>query len=103
MGDFREEQCSAYNAVPYHDTYLRWSAHHDSHEPCALTCRGSPVKEWQPGPEDSGEDAEDEALIVVQLASKVQDGTRCRPGSLDMCIDGKCQVCVAYKNTLLAT
>lgn len=30
--------------------------------------------------------------IVEVLAPKAQDGTRCRPGSLDMCINGKCQV-----------
>jgi len=87
-GDFREEQCSAYNSVPYQDTYVRWSAHYDENEPCALTCRGSPVQEWK----SRDEDAQDEALIVVQLANKVHDGTRCRLGSLDMCIDGKCQV-----------
>lgn len=36
---------------------------------------------------------DDEALVVVaRLAERVHDGTRCRPGSLDMCIDGKCRV-----------
>ncbi|KAK3927661.1 ADAMTS-like protein 3 [Frankliniella fusca] len=29
--------------------------------------------------------------VVEVLAPKAQDGTRCRPGSLDMCINGKCQ------------
>lgn len=37
------------------------------------------------------EDGE-EPSVIVQLASRVQDGTRCRIGSLDMCIQGKCQV-----------
>lgn len=35
---------------------------------------------------------EEETTVVAQLAARVQDGTRCRPGSLDMCINGKCQV-----------
>lgn len=35
---------------------------------------------------------EEEASVIVQLANRVQDGTRCRSGSLDMCIQGKCQV-----------
>lgn len=35
---------------------------------------------------------EEEAIVIVQLSNRVQDGTRCRPGSLDMCIQGKCQV-----------
>lgn len=39
---------------------------------------------------DSG--GEDEPSVIVQLAARVQDGTRCRTGSLDMCIQGKCQV-----------
>lgn len=30
--------------------------------------------------------------VIVQLSARVQDGTRCRTGSLDMCIQGKCQV-----------
>ncbi|KAK6643498.1 hypothetical protein RUM43_005008 [Polyplax serrata] len=81
--DFREHQCAAYNDSPYDDQYLRWSAHYDENEPCALTCRGSPVEESK---KKSGE----EPAIIVQLASKVQDGTRCRPGSLDMCVSGKC-------------
>lgn len=34
----------------------------------------------------------DEPSVIVQLAARVQDGTRCRMGSLDMCIQGKCQV-----------
>lgn len=36
--------------------------------------------------------AEEEASVIVQLTNRVQDGTRCRSGSLDMCIQGKCQV-----------
>uniref|UniRef100_A0A1A9V4V4 ADAMTS/ADAMTS-like cysteine-rich domain-containing protein n=1 Tax=Glossina austeni TaxID=7395 RepID=A0A1A9V4V4_GLOAU len=44
-------------------------------------------------PETTGEDGEhyDELSVVVQLTPRVQDGTRCRSGSLDMCIQGKCQ------------
>lgn len=40
------------------------------------------------------EDSEhyEEPSVIVQLSSRVQDGTRCRSGSLDMCIQGKCQV-----------
>lgn len=82
--DFRESQCAAFNDIPYHDTYLKWSAHYDTNDPCALTCRGRPDNELD-------DNTDDEALIVVVLAPKVQDGTRCRHGSLDMCINGKCQ------------
>jgi len=85
-GEFREQQCAAYNDVPYEGEVLIWTAHQDDSEPCALTCRGRP----------SGEPLTQEEPIVVQLAPKVQDGTRCRPGSLDMCIDGKCQVSAVF-------
>lgn len=84
-GEFREQQCAAYNDVPYEGEALTWTTHQDDSEPCALTCRGRPVDE----------PLTQEEPIVVQLAPKVQDGTRCRPGSLDMCIDGKCQVSAA--------
>lgn len=85
-GEFREQQCAAYNDVPYEGEVLIWTAHQDDSEPCALTCRGRPA----------GEPLSQEEPIVVQLAPKVQDGTRCRPGSLDMCIDGKCQVSALF-------
>lgn len=35
---------------------------------------------------------DEEPSVIVQLSNRVQDGTRCRIGSLDMCIQGKCQV-----------
>ena len=54
--------------------YHNWEEHLDDKSPCALTCKSS----------NNG--------IVAQLASKVIDGTRCRKDSLDMCIDGECQV-----------
>ncbi|XP_017781634.1 PREDICTED: ADAMTS-like protein 1 isoform X2 [Nicrophorus vespilloides] len=76
--EFREDQCSAYDTSPYEGTRYTWTPHYDDVDPCALTCRGKT-------------DEEDAVMIVARLAEKVQDGTRCRPGSLDMCIDGKCQ------------
>jgi hypothetical protein len=85
-GEFREQQCAAYNEVPYEGELLAWTSHQDDSEPCALTCRGHPADE----------PVSQEDPIVVQLAPKVQDGTRCRPGSLDMCIDGKCQVSAVF-------
>ena len=55
-----------------------WVPHHvaEAKSPCALTCRAVNSS----GP------------LVVQLAARVHDGTRCKPGSLDMCVDGTCQV-----------
>ncbi|XP_046398762.1 ADAMTS-like protein 1 isoform X4 [Ischnura elegans] len=47
-------------------------------------------------PSAKGDDEEEELEpvdppLIVRIASKVLDGTRCRPGSLDMCISGQCQ------------
>ncbi|XP_015837335.1 protein madd-4 isoform X3 [Tribolium castaneum] len=80
--EFREVQCSAYNSIPYQGNLYEWSAHYNDSNPCALTCKGKPISESS---------NEDPVLVVVKLADKVHDGTRCRLGSLDMCIDGECQ------------
>lgn len=40
----------------------------------------------------TGTTTDEEPSVIVQLSNRVQDGTRCRIGSLDMCIQGKCQV-----------
>lgn len=64
---------------------------------CKISFRGRPAH--LPDDEtvvetDSADGSEsfDEPSVIVQLTNRVQDGTRCRPGSLDMCIQGKCQV-----------
>ncbi|XP_045438414.1 ADAMTS-like protein 3, partial [Pipistrellus kuhlii] len=72
--DFRAQQCSAYNDVPYQGRHYEWLPRSDdAAAPCALRCR-----------------ARGQAL-VAELAPKVLDGTRCRRGALDMCISGACQ------------
>ncbi|KAL5281655.1 ADAMTSL1 family protein [Megaselia abdita] len=94
--DFRAHQCQAYDDVPYDGTLYRWTPHYDYLEPCALTCRGRPAHLPDDGllieseTEDGGEHFE-EPSVIVQLSGRVMDGTRCRSGSLDMCIQGKCQ------------
>ncbi|XP_058011738.1 ADAMTS-like protein 3 isoform X4 [Ahaetulla prasina] len=73
-GDFRAQQCSAYNDVKYHGHFYEWiPIFDDSSSPCALKCQalGRP--------------------LIVELAPKVLDGTRCNAKSLDMCISGICQ------------
>lgn len=99
--DFRALQCTAYNDVPYDGALFSWEPHYDYSEPCVLTCRGLPTAqltdEGAAAPPNSEIDynlysTDDDPSVVVQLSDRVQDGTRCRPGSLDMCIQGKCQV-----------
>ncbi|KAL1130045.1 hypothetical protein AAG570_012988, partial [Ranatra chinensis] len=72
--DFRDHQCSLYNEIPYKGDLYSWSAHYGGSEAddCRLVCRSN-------------------TGLVATLASAVQDGTRCSPGSLRLCVDGKCQ------------
>lgn len=53
--------------------------------------RGKPVH-LTTNEDDIASATDEEPSVIVQLSSRVQDGTRCRIGSLDMCIQGKCQV-----------
>nr|XP_045000947.1 ADAMTS-like protein 3 isoform X1 [Jaculus jaculus] len=72
--DFRAQQCSAYNDVQYQGRYYEWlPRYNDPAAPCALKCHAR------------GQN------VVVELAPKVLDGTRCNADSLDMCISGICQ------------
>uniref|UniRef100_A0A8D0CF65 ADAMTS like 3 n=1 Tax=Scleropages formosus TaxID=113540 RepID=A0A8D0CF65_SCLFO len=73
-GDFRAQQCSAHNDVKYQGRTYEWiPVTDDPSAPCALRCQAR-------GHE-----------LVVELAPKVLDGTRCKTDSLDMCISGVCQ------------
>jgi len=60
--------------------YYKWDTVIDETSPCALDCR-----------------AGQRPHLVVRMDDKVIDGTRCRKDSLDMCIDGQCQVSAAYR------
>ncbi|KAE9524834.1 hypothetical protein AGLY_014884 [Aphis glycines] len=70
--DFRAVQCSAYNDHPYDGETVEWHPYYDEESPCTLMCVDSKGR-------------------VEEMAPRVRDGTRCRLGSLDMCIDGVCQ------------
>ncbi|XP_022246629.1 ADAMTS-like protein 3 isoform X2 [Limulus polyphemus] len=70
--DFRATQCKAHNNRPYRGRLYHWIPFYDPEDPCSLTCQASTY------------------LFVAKLAPRVQDGTRCRKGSLDMCVGGKC-------------
>ncbi|OQV15508.1 ADAMTS-like protein 1 [Hypsibius exemplaris] len=74
VADFRGQQCAAYNNIPLKGQLYKWSPHLNPKKLCALVCRGQ---------------SQDES-ILRELAPKVLDGTRCREGSLDMCINGVC-------------
>uniref|UniRef100_A0A8C5RXZ8 ADAMTS-like protein 1 n=1 Tax=Laticauda laticaudata TaxID=8630 RepID=A0A8C5RXZ8_LATLA len=74
-GDFRTQQCSAHNDVKYQGQFYEWlPVPNDPDNPCSLRCQAK------------------ETNLIVELAPKVLDGTRCYTESLDMCISGLCQV-----------
>ncbi|XP_076879153.1 ADAMTS-like protein 3 isoform X2 [Brachyhypopomus gauderio] len=73
-GDFRAQQCSAHNDIKYQGQTYEWiPASHDHASLCTLRCQARGRS------------------LVVELAPKVLDGTRCRADSLDMCINGICE------------
>ncbi len=68
----------------YQGQYHEWlPVYNDPDNPCALKCKAKV----------SG--------LVVELAPKVLDGTRCYTESLDMCISGACQVGERSRELLL--
>nr|XP_042706475.1 ADAMTS-like protein 1 isoform X4 [Chrysemys picta bellii] len=74
-GDFRAQQCSAHNDVKYQGQFYEWlPVSNDPDNPCSLKCQAKGT------------------TLVVELAPKVLDGTRCYTESLDMCISGLCQI-----------
>ncbi|XP_058024805.1 ADAMTS-like protein 1 isoform X2 [Ahaetulla prasina] len=74
-GDFRTQQCSAHNDVKYQGQFYEWlPIPNDPDNPCSLRCQAK------------------ETNLIVELAPKVLDGTRCYTESLDMCISGLCQI-----------
>uniref|UniRef100_A0A673JIS7 ADAMTS-like protein 3 n=2 Tax=Sinocyclocheilus rhinocerous TaxID=307959 RepID=A0A673JIS7_9TELE len=73
-GDFRAQQCSAHNDIKYQGQTYEWiPVTYDPISPCALRCQARGKS------------------LVVELAPKVLDGTRCKADSLDICISGICQ------------
>ncbi|XP_011300116.1 ADAMTS-like protein 3 [Fopius arisanus] len=110
--DFRGEQCSNFDNVPYGGQLIKWYPYYDESKPCSLICRGVQVSratsEASPresldkseeirnkldgtvgGSIETGELESDETF-VVQLADSVEDGTKCQEGGVDVCIGGSC-------------
>lgn len=82
---FREEQCSVFNGqhldipdFPENPNWVPKDSGLSMEDSCKLFCE---IK-------GSG--------IFYQLKSKVIDGTKCRKGSNDICVDGKCRVSTYY-------
>lgn len=92
--------------MPYSGQLLKWYPHYDPAKPCALICRGEQSVENTENrlrqetsaektlPRDATEvlQFDSEETIVVQLADKVDDGTKCYMEGTDVCIGGDCMV-----------
>ncbi|XP_076259164.1 proteoglycan-like sulfated glycoprotein papilin isoform X9 [Rhynchophorus ferrugineus] len=72
-GDFRAQQCSQYDEIPFESVRHQWVPYTKGPNPCELNCM------------PKGE------RFYYRHASKVIDGTRCTDESLDVCVDGECQ------------
>lgn len=72
--DFRAEQCTSYDEVPFRNKDFTWLPYHDSNNRCALRCKAKGYN------------------FVVTLSPKVLDGTKCEETGRDICINGKCEV-----------
>ncbi|KAI4477094.1 hypothetical protein M0802_014781 [Mischocyttarus mexicanus] len=110
--DYRGEQCAAFDDIPYSGQLLKWYPHYNPARPCSLICRGEQSldnsvnrleQQQQRQQQQQGSnkrtlnhDAQDDLqfdtdeTIVVQLAEKVEDGTRCYLDGHDICINGEC-------------
>ncbi|KAL1516603.1 hypothetical protein ABEB36_000497 [Hypothenemus hampei] len=69
---FRQQQCDSYNDIPDEEgSKHSYQAFFNPEAPCALWC--------------STEDG-----VNDELNPMVKDGTRCRPGKKDVCVNGEC-------------
>nr|XP_013105618.1 unnamed protein product [Stomoxys calcitrans] len=84
--DFQGQQCTALNVVPYAGVLYTWTPQYDAKEPCALACKGIPTHLA-----NAHSPKAEEQSVLVPLSPHVMDGARCRPPSLDMCVQGNCE------------
>ncbi|XP_006817461.1 papilin-like, partial [Saccoglossus kowalevskii] len=71
--DFRAEQCSEYDEVPFEGKYYKWVPYTGAPNKCELNCM------------PKGEH------FYYRHSLQVVDGTRCNADSPDVCVDGSCQ------------
>nr|XP_029723407.1 papilin-like isoform X4 [Aedes albopictus] len=71
--DFRKQQCSEFNDVPFENHRYQWVPYTKAPNPCELNCM--PIGE----------------RFYYRHKAKVTDGTRCNDDSFDVCVDGTCQ------------
>ncbi|CAH3196092.1 unnamed protein product, partial [Porites evermanni] len=73
--DFRTLQCESFKDTEYKGIKHDWVPVLSYGHPCSLFCKPKNPR----------------YRFSAKLASKVIDGTPCRPGSVDICVNGRCQ------------
>ncbi|KAJ6638506.1 Papilin, partial [Pseudolycoriella hygida] len=71
--DFRQQQCSHFDSVPFEGVRYTWVPYTKAPNPCELNCM------------PKGE------RFYYRHKAKVIDGTPCNDESLDVCVNGQCQ------------
>ncbi|XP_065055111.1 A disintegrin and metalloproteinase with thrombospondin motifs 12-like isoform X2 [Rhopilema esculentum] len=71
--DFRDVQCAAFNHKNYRGRVHSWKSYHLRGSECSLVCKAERLRYY------------------VTMSPSVVDGTICRPGSFDRCIEGTCK------------
>ncbi|KAG9347311.1 hypothetical protein JZ751_004878 [Albula glossodonta] len=71
--DFREEQCAQFDTMDFQGARYRWLPYYGAENPCELNCA------------PRGEN------FFFRHRASVVDGTPCRPGSADICVEGMCR------------
>ncbi|XP_063908814.1 A disintegrin and metalloproteinase with thrombospondin motifs 12-like isoform X3 [Zophobas morio] len=69
---FREVQCKEHNEKPFNGKVYQWKSHFKEDEPCVLYCIN-------------------QERTFAKLEPRTKDGTRCKPGTKNMCISGVCK------------
>ncbi|XP_065171313.1 papilin-like isoform X3 [Atheta coriaria] len=72
-GDYREQQCSEYDSIPFEGITYQWVPYLKAPNPCELNCM------------PRGE------RFYYRHKLHVVDGTPCNNEKLDVCVEGKCQ------------
>ncbi|GLH10987.1 Papilin [Gryllus bimaculatus] len=70
--DFREEQCAAFNNIPFEGRYYHWVPYTKAPNKCELNCMPQGDR------------------FYYRHKERVQDGTRCDEEKLDICVEGQC-------------
>jgi hypothetical protein len=74
--DFRSDQCSNYDNVPYKDQLLKWYPYFDQSRPCALICRGEQFNNHKYNKNNNNHDKRNNNVAISSLSDPVNEQLR---------------------------